>query len=155
MALRTAASASGVTFGESLMTRETVDRETPATFATCSSVGALPCWSGVIPASSWPGSARTSYEARVRVAAAISANRRLVIHIDDPEPLLASPRPLEVVHERPGEVAAHVCTLVDGLGDRLEVALEEVDPLRIVHLPVGGDHVIPRRTVLGDVERRQ
>jgi hypothetical protein len=38
----TAARASGVTFGESLTTRETVDRDTPARAATISSVGADP-----------------------------------------------------------------------------------------------------------------
>src|SRR3954463_14273794 len=40
MASRTAVVASTVTWGELLTTRLTVDRETPATAATCSSVGA-------------------------------------------------------------------------------------------------------------------
>lgn len=39
MAADTAAIASGVTLGESLMTRETVDLETPAAAATILSVG--------------------------------------------------------------------------------------------------------------------
>ena len=43
MARCTAAIASAVTFGESLITRDTVDRETPAAAATISSVGA-PGW---------------------------------------------------------------------------------------------------------------
>ena len=58
IAERAAAMASGVTRGDALMTRDTVDRETPATTATSSKVGALECWVSwlmMIVASSYEG----------------------------------------------------------------------------------------------------
>src|SRR5829696_5660245 len=45
----------------------------------------------------------------------------VVVDPDDAEPLLIAPRPLEVVEQRPVEVAAHIDTGIDGVQDRTEV----------------------------------
>ena len=62
-------------------------------------------------------------------------------------------RPLEVVQQRPHEVAAHV----DAGGDRAayggDVAVEVGDPVGVADPPVRVDLVGVRRAVLGDHQR--
>src|SRR2546426_9714742 len=53
------------------------------------------------------------------------------VHLDQPEPRLPALRPLEVVEERPVEVAAHVGAAADRLVDRRDVVGEEGRPDRI------------------------
>jgi len=67
------------------------------------------------------------------------ASLGVVVDVDDAEPLVVAVGLLEVVEERPREVAAHVGARVDRLGDRAEVAPEVLDPLRVVHVPVVTD----------------
>src|SRR4051794_9947321 len=80
-----------------------------------------------------------------------------IVDSQDPESLLVTPCPLEVVEERPVEVAADVDALVDRIEDRPEVQAEEVDPLLVVdaHLAILDDAlIVVGRAVLGDVQRR-
>src|SRR3954468_6051324 len=86
---------------------------------------------------------------------AVLEEARLGVVVDphDAEPLRVAVRPLEVVHERPDEVAAHVDALPDHVEHRLQVPPVVVDAVRVVHLavlhPVGEGG-----TVLGDHERQ-
>ena len=65
------------------------------------------------------------------------ALERLEVDVDQPEALAVAVAPLEVVHQRPHEVAAQV----DAVGDRpvrgAEVAVEVRDPIRVGDAPVG------------------
>ena len=47
---------------------------------------------------------------------------RLEVHVHQAEALREAERPLEVVEQRPGEIAAHVDALLDGRVDRAQVA---------------------------------
>ena len=81
----------------------------------------------------------------------------VVVDSDDAESLLVAPRPLEVVEQRPVEVAAHVDAGIDRVEDRAEVHAEEVGALVVVHahLAVLDDAlVVVGGAVLGDEERR-
>src|SRR3954469_17650822 len=116
------------------MTRDTVPRPTPARSATWSSVGR----------SLEPVTASVSRPARSAVpvrpeelgvpAAAVLHPPLLrgVVDVDDAEPLAVAVGPLEVVHERPDEVALER----DAVGDRLlragQVRGEERRPLGVV-----------------------
>ena len=73
---------------------------------------------------------------------------------DESEPLAVPHLPLEVVHQRPREIAAHVdAVLVDGAAHLGGVVCVEVEPPRVVDRR-GGVLVARRRpSVLGHVER--
>src|SRR5262249_1146701 len=97
IASSTAARTSGLTFGELLMTRARVARETPAPSPTPSSVGRL----AAIPL--------RGDQPRIPVRAFLGDPLlRLVVDVDDPEPLRVPLGPFEVVEQRPDEVAADV-----------------------------------------------
>src|SRR6478672_11767371 len=121
MAACTASTTSALTFGEALTTRETVDRETPASAATISRVGAERAEpaSIVMLRSLLRRRARFAHAAvadDAPVAAPARLDRALlrgVVDAHEPEALVVAPRPLVVVHERPVEVAAHVDAHVD------------------------------------------
>ncbi len=58
--------------------------------------------------------------------------QRPVVDPHEPEPRPVSMRPLEVVEERPDEVAADVRPYLDRPVDGCHVAAQVVDPLRVV-----------------------
>ena len=82
------------------------------------------------------------------------AQLRRVVDVHEAEALLVAVAPLEVVHQRPREVSAHVHALAHRLVDGGEVAVEVARALRIVHV-AGLDAVGAGHAVLGDVDRRQ
>src|SRR4051812_7685845 len=79
----------------------------------------------------------------------------VVVDMHQPEPLGVALGPLEVVHQRPGVVAADVDLRLDRRRDGPEVGVEVGDALRIVNLAVGVHDVVVRAAVLGDVDGRQ
>src|SRR5690606_16956911 len=122
------------------MTLDTVPRPTPARAATASRVGRLmvpilPDDLGV------PGRADLGQPLQ-----------RLVVHPYDPEALAVAPRPLEVGHERPGEVALERDPGVDRLAAGAQVRLEVGAPLLVADPPVL-QHVLERGAVLRDDQR--
>src|ERR1019366_6612963 len=76
------------------------------------------------------------------------------IHEDDPEPLGVPLGPLEVVQERPDEVAAQVHPGTDGAPGGVQVAVQVADPLEVVDNALRGDVVMGGGAVLGDVQRQ-
>src|SRR3954452_8231854 len=81
------------------------------------------------------------------------ARERLVVDVHDPEALAVALLPLEVVEQRPGVVAAYVDALGDGARQRVEVAAQVLEPLRVLDAAVHDRAVVVRRAVLGDVDR--
>ena len=82
---------------------------------------------------------------------------RVAARVVDPgeaEALGEAVGPLEVVEQRPDEVAAHVDAGVDGVEHGAQMAAEVGDPLRVPDLAVGVDVVVARHPVLEDVDRR-
>src|SRR6476646_5162285 len=93
MARCTASRAFSLTFGEPLMTLDTVPRPTPARAATASRVGRF--MAPILPD-----------DLGVPERAVLQqASLGLVVDVHEPEALAVAPGPLEVVHQRPGEVA--------------------------------------------------
>src|SRR5262249_44374690 len=74
---------------------------------------------------------------------------RRIVDVDQPEALPVPPLPLEVVEQRPNEVAANVDTLGTCIVDRLDVALQVVETPLVVD-SVALDMVVEGRAVLGD-----
>src|SRR5690606_30522220 len=90
-------------------------------------------------------------EARARLGRALL---RLEVHVYDAEALRVAVGPLEVVQQRPGEVAAHVHALAHGLVHRAQVLPQVGDALRVVHAALRRHgRVGERGAVLGDVDR--
>src|SRR5690606_878820 len=90
-------------------------------------------------------------EARARLGRALL---RLEVHVHDAEALRVAIGPLEVVQQRPGEVAAHVHALVHGLVEHAQVLAQVGDALRVVDAALGRHgRVGERGAVLGDVDR--
>src|SRR5216117_319065 len=76
------------------------------------------------------------------------------IHLHDAEALRVAVLPLEVVEERPREVAAQVDSLPDRPVRRLEVPAVVLDTARVLDYASGiGSRIGQRGAVLGDVER--
>ena len=76
--------------------------------------------------------------------------------MDDAEPFLEPPGPLEIVEQGPQEVAANVGSLGDRVLDGLEVVEDVGGALGVMNPTVLADHVPAiGPAVLGDVERRQ
>ena len=71
----------------------------------------------------------------------------------DPEPLVVAPRPLEVVQQRPDEVAPHVGAVRDGVVYGSEVVAQVADPVVVVDGPVD-EHVGGGHAVLGHPHRQ-
>src|SRR6478735_9840309 len=165
MARCTASRAVGLTAVDPLTTRETVDRDTPAAAATSSIVTARRDVSVLMETAS-PRMLCVGAGSRVegslgddpRVGPSAVLHRTLlgvVVDADDAEPLLVPPGPLEVVQQRPVEVAAHIDPGLDRVEDRAEMHTEELRALVVVHthLAVLDDGlVVVGGTVLGDVE---
>ena len=63
-------------------------------------------------------------------------------------------RPLEIVEQRPYEIAAQIGTVPQRLQGSDEMDPEIVDPFEIVNRSIGTDPVIECRPVLGDIDRR-
>src|SRR5689334_19755534 len=79
---------------------------------------------------------------------------RLEIDVYQPEALPEAFRPLEVVHQAPGKIAAHISAAAARTGELAQIALHEVDALGIVHFAVEGDPVGNRGAVLSDHDRQ-
>src|SRR5438874_13466672 len=73
---------------------------------------------------------------------------RRVIDVDDAEALPVPPAPLEVVEQRPDEVALHGGARLDGPTDCGDVPLEEAAARRIAHAPAVAAHAGDRAAVL-------
>ena len=78
---------------------------------------------------------------------------RLEVAVHDSEALLKALRPLEVVGERPQEIAAHVGARLHRAPDLRDKAPQEADAPLVVDLAVGVRPVAVRASVLGDVDR--
>src|SRR6478609_7869568 len=119
-------------------------------------LGALPL-ANLSPVSALPessiGAARVTRardEVTVPRAAALErAPLRVVVHAHDPEALVVAAAPLEVVHQRPREVAADVHAVGDRAGHGLDVAVEVRDAVGVVDQPVAGGRIVEGRPVLG------
>src|SRR5262245_3794748 len=61
------------------------------------------------------------------------------VDVDEAEALVEALRPLEVVHQRPDEVAAHVHAGLHRLVHRPDVAVQVADPLLVAACPCGID----------------
>ena len=92
---------------------------------------------------------------RVPVRAGVwRAGLRGEVDVHEPEALAEPPRPLEVVQQRPGVVAADVDPVGEGQGELAQVGVEERDAADVRARPVD-DRVVVGRAVLGDDDRRQ
>src|SRR5439155_15042269 len=77
------------------------------------------------------------------------------IDVDDAEAFRITVRPLEIVEQRPREVAAHVNARRTGGVNGRNVAAQMVDAQRIRDAIIGCDGRIEKsRAVLGDIDRR-
>ena len=79
---------------------------------------------------------------------------RLEVDVDDPEALRVPVLPLEVVEQRPDEVAAHVDPGGDRLLDGREVPLDVGDPERVLDHVGAVEAVVEGGAVLGDQQRQ-
>src|SRR6266540_1678572 len=203
MACSTTARRAGRTRGEPFTTRETVARETPASAATCSSVG---CPAGAAlcgtvtsflplsgrsagPAAGWGASpprravtpdtlALAAHRLHPRRGSAVlvapmslclrrqaalpdhlRVPQRAVlggallggeVDVDEAEPLRVSPGPLEVVHQRPGEIAAQGHARGDRGVAGAQVGVDVAGALAVVDEAVRGELVAEGGAVLGD-----
>src|SRR5690242_17297834 len=75
---------------------------------------------------------------------------RLEIHVNQAEALTISFRPLEIVHQAPGKIAAHISAAAARAGELVQIALHEIDSLRIVYFAVERDPIGNRGAVLSD-----
>src|SRR5450759_5215037 len=90
-------------------------------------------------------SSRWLEEAPDPVAARLDrASLRCEVDGHEPEPPAVPPRPLEVVHQAPHEIPAERDPARDRLRTRIDVALEVVDPARVLDGPVGLHRVVER-----------
>src|SRR5689334_23555993 len=75
---------------------------------------------------------------------------RLEIHVNQAEALTIAFRPLEIVHQAPGKIAAHISAAAARAGELAQIALHEIDSLRIVYLAIERDPIGNRGAVLSD-----
>src|SRR5690625_7309295 len=66
-----------------------------------------------------------------------------IVDVHDSEPFPVAPRPLEVVQQRPCEVAAHVGAFRDRVGDGADMGFERGPPIVVLH-PTVGNYVVVR-----------
>src|SRR5215467_2872513 len=76
-----------------------------------------------------------------------------IVDVDDPEPLVVAPLPLEVVEQRPDVVAANVDALGARLLDGGDVRPEVLEPALVVDA-VSVEPVLERSAVLRDQQRQ-
>src|SRR5262245_36304555 len=79
----------------------------------------------------------------------------LVVDVDQAKALGEAEAPLEVVEDRPDEVAAHRGAVGEGLVGRGDVAGEVADADGVAHAAVGAGRVGPGRPALGHEDRRR
>src|SRR5690606_7667659 len=72
----------------------------------------------------------------------------LVVHVDQTEPFSVTPGPLEVVQQRPGEVALQRDARLDGGVAGTQVGVDEGHPVPVVDGAVLGEHVVEGGAVL-------
>src|SRR6266511_1400099 len=85
---------------------------------------------------------------------AVFGNARLrgIVDIDNAEALAVSVGPLEVIHQRPEEVAAYWGAIRDRLAHCADVTVQVGDPPRVVD-PAANHLVVEGDAILGDVDR--
>jgi len=76
---------------------------------------------------------------------------RLIVDVDQTEPLAVSLSPLEVVQERPNEVAPQIDTVHNGLSRCPEVSTEIADPVDVNDLALAVEEIIEGCAALGHV----
>src|SRR5467141_1449483 len=76
------------------------------------------------------------------------------IDVDETEPSPVAESPLEIVEQRPHEIAAHWYPRVDRVEHRPEVAAQIGDPLLVADPPVLVDPIGEGGPVLEDVHRQ-
>src|SRR5512135_93529 len=77
---------------------------------------------------------------------------RRVIDVDDAESLAVALGPLEVVQERPEEIAAQVEAFGHGAVERDQIIAQVLAAVEVEDRAAGGDLVVEGRAILGDVE---
>src|SRR5690606_29015936 len=169
MACSTALRAFSLTFGDPLITRETVPRPTPARAATASSVGRAvgarrSPFMDVAPYSCCRAPAEapghlfclrpqaTTPDAFGIPESAVFGNSplSLVVHVDQTETLAVTPGPLEIVQQRPGEVPLERNARLDGGVACAQVSVDVGHPVPVVDGAVLGEHVVEGGAVLRD-----
>src|SRR6266498_4390304 len=79
---------------------------------------------------------------------------RLVIDVDDPETPRVAVTPLEVVEQRPDEVATELHPLLHCFSHRAQMPTQVLDTRWILDLPINRDRrVVECRSVFGNVKR--
>src|SRR6266487_1697613 len=120
------------------------DRPPPGRSGPGSSAGRVPQRAGFL---SGPGSSAALCGDEVPVPAERclrGAPLRPEVDVHEAEPLVVSFGPLEIVDQRPGQVAAHVNPAGHGLVQGPEVAIQVPDPGLVIDGPVSGYLVIRR-----------
>src|SRR5215470_18747158 len=79
---------------------------------------------------------RLQERAQRKCAVLQRAHLCIVVDMGDTEAPCVAEGPFIVVHQRPDEITAYVDAGSDGLVDRLQVALDETDALRVRHRAV-------------------
>src|SRR5690606_28427506 len=106
---------------------------------------------GMVPHRAWSGAGQDAGAGHLRVPAGAGlgdAGAGRVVDVDRAEPLAVAVGPLEVVQQRPQEVAAHVGAVLDGPVDGGQVAAHVGDPGGVVDPALGVGVVVEGRTVL-------
>src|ERR1700730_5507102 len=80
--------------------------------------------------------------------------KRVVVDVDKPEALAVAERPLEIVEQRPHEIAAHRDSDLYCVEHRAEIVAQISDTLRVANSFVCFDPVGKGRTVLENVDRQ-
>lgn len=77
-----------------------------------------------------------------------------VVHIHQPEPVGIAAVPLEIIQQRPVEIASDVGTGLDSLGQASEIPGQKIDAVRVVNGSVQKKLVVAAEAVFCDVPRQ-
>ena len=78
---------------------------------------------------------------------------RRIVDIDQAEALGIAAVPLKIVGQRPVEKAADVCPFTSSV-KRKKIAVQKIDPIRVVDLPVQEYVVVAAQSALRHIERQ-
>lgn len=81
------------------------------------------------------------------------ASQTIKIHLDEAERRAVAASPLEIVQQRPNEIAAHVDALCLSFLHRLDVTVKEFDAPSVVNFAVHRHGVVEVGAVFGNVNR--
>src|SRR5579884_1785153 len=89
-------------------------------------------------------------------AGAIFENAALsgIINVDEAEAFGVAFSPLEVIQQRPDEIACQRCSFQNGFSCLPDIFLQEIDAPGIVHLPILADCIGKGSTILGNIQAR-